>query len=147
MSKSDICIVTASTTVKDDWIQKVEKFSDIPNIHINDLAMSCKGLALRGRSRKYPGHNKSMIYNIIAFLLALQSETFYFWCQIRLERAILLILGGKKRNPAARSGLYFPLKRSVFGSHGIRTLKVVTSPLSRAHLTSSEAKFDRWRWN
>lgn len=41
-----------------------------------------------------------------------------------------------------------PLKRSVFGLHGIQTLKVVTShPLSRTHLTSSEAKLDGWGWN
>lgn len=89
-----------------------------------------------------------MIYGIIAFLLALQSETFYLWCQIRRERAPLFILGGRKRNPATRSVLYSPLKRSVFGSHGIQTLKVVTShPLSRTHLTSSEAKVDGWGWN
>lgn len=46
----------------------------------------------------------------------------------------------KKKKETQWCGAGFS-KEAFFGSHGIRTLKAVTShPLSRAHLTSSEAK-------
>lgn len=50
-----------------------------------------------------------MIDDTVAFLLTLPSETFYL-CQIRRERALLLILSGTRRHGAFR----FPSEKERF---------------------------------